>query len=47
MQSGSKKPGVRLDLSVKKTENYCKLNCTDMTKPKNLGSNTHGKDRAV
>jgi len=44
MQSGSKKLGGRLALSVKKTENYCKLNCTDRTKAQNLGSNAYGND---
>jgi len=47
MQSVSKKPGVRLALSMKKAENYCKLNCTDRTKAQNLGSYAHGKDRVV
>lgn len=47
MQNVSKKPGVRLALSVKKAENYCKLNCADRTKAQNLGSNAHCKDRAV
>jgi hypothetical protein len=47
MQSGSKKPGGRLTLSMKKTENYCKLNCTDRTKAQNLGSNAYRKDRVV
>ena len=47
MQSGSKKPSARLALSMKKTENYCQLKCTDGTKAQNLGSNAHGKERVV
>jgi hypothetical protein len=47
VQSVSKKPGVRLALSVKKAENYCKLNCTAKTKAQNLGGNAHGKDKVV
>ena len=47
MQSASKKPGVRLASSMKKAENYCKLNCNHRTKAQNLGSNAHGKERVV
>jgi hypothetical protein len=47
MQSVSKKPGVRLALSMKKAENCGKINSTDRTKVQNLGSNAHGKDRVV
>lgn len=47
VQSVSKKPDVRLALSVKKAENYCKLNCTARTKAQNLGGNAHGKDKVV
>jgi hypothetical protein len=47
MQSVSKKSGVRLAYSLKKTENYWKLSCIDRTKTHNLGSHAYGKDRGV